>query len=191
MNSFNKLCVFCGSSYGVNEDYKRNAIILGKQLADQQIELVYGGGNVGLMGELSRTVLEHNGRVTGVIPKKIHKNVSHIDLTELIIVENMHERKAKMYELADGFIALPGGMGTLEELAEVITWYQIGYHAKPIGILNVNGFYDGLHHLFLHMIGEGFLKPEYIQNVIIDSDPISLINKMQQQEMKEIDKWTI
>jgi len=191
MNKFNKICVFCGSSFGINESYKQNAIKLGIQLAIQKIELVYGGGNVGLMGELSRTVLEHNGRVTGVIPQKIYENVNHVDLTELIVVEHMHERKAKMYELADGFIALPGGIGTLEELAEVITWYQIGYHAKPIGILNVNGFYDSLQNLFSHMIQEGFLKPEYIQNVVIESDPECLIKKMKEHEMKAIDKWSI
>jgi uncharacterized protein (TIGR00730 family) len=190
MNSFKKLCVFCGSSFGVNDVYKEGAIALGKILAARNIELVYGGGNVGLMGELARTVLENNGRVTGVIPKKIHENVQHVELSELIVVENMHERKAMMYDLADAFIALPGGIGTLEELAEVMTWYQIGYHYKPIGILNTNEFYNNLQFMLSHMVAEGFLKTEFIDKIVTDEQPASLVEKMLQQEMNYIDKWS-
>ena len=190
LNSFKRLCVFCGSSFGENEVYKVGAIALGKTLAEHNIELIYGGGNVGLMGELARTVLENNGRVTGVIPKKIHDNVQHVELSELIVVENMHERKAKMYDLADAFIALPGGIGTLEELAEVMTWYQIGYHYKPIGILNTNEYYNHLQFMLSHMVAEGFLKTEFIDKIVTDEHPASLVEKMAQQEMKYIDKWS-
>ncbi len=182
--------MFCGSSLGNTEIYKEKAILLGKYLAENDIELIYGGGNVGIMGELSRAVLAANGRVTGVIPKVIYENVDHVELTDLIIVNHMHERKAKMYELADGFIALPGGIGTLEELAEVMTWYQIGYHAKPIGIYNVNGFYDGLHSVFNHMVAEGFLKVDYIQNIVTNDNPETLLEQMAKQEMKLTNKWS-
>nr|WP_139365043.1 TIGR00730 family Rossman fold protein [Litchfieldia alkalitelluris] len=190
MGVMKRVCVFCGSSMGASTIYKEQATQLGKLLATKNIELVYGGGNVGIMGELSRTVLEHGGRVTGVIPKVIYENVHHVELTDLIVVENMHERKAKMYELADGFIALPGGIGTLEELAEVMTWYQIGYHAKPIGIFNVNQFFNGLHTFFDHMVNEGFLKKVYIEHIITEMDPHSLLDAMEKQEMKLINKWS-
>lgn len=190
MGELKKLCVFCGSSLGASEEYKMKAVQLGRLLADKGIELIYGGGNVGIMGELSRAVLENGGRVTGVIPQVIYENVNHIELTELIIVNNMHERKAKMYDLADGFIALPGGIGTLEELAEVMTWYQIGYHAKPIGIYNVNGYYEGLLTFLEHSITEGFLKREYIDHLITEDEPTTLLEKMEKQEMKLINKWS-
>ncbi|MBD8070799.1 TIGR00730 family Rossman fold protein [Bacillus sp. PS06] len=190
MGKLKKLCVFCGSSLGVSETYKTKAIELGKLIAEKDIELIYGGGNAGIMGELSRAVLAHGGKVTGVIPKVIYENVNHVELTELIIVDNMHERKAKMYDLADGFIALPGGIGTLEELAEILTWYQIGYHAKPIGIYNVNGFYNSLHSFLNHTISEGFLKQEYIHHIITEDEPTILLEKMDHQEMKLISKWS-
>lgn len=190
MGIMKSVCVFCGSSMGASTIYKEQANQLGKLLANKEIELIYGGGNVGIMGELSRAVLEHGGKVTGVIPKVIYENVHHVELTELIVVENMHERKAKMYELADGFIALPGGIGTLEELAEVMTWYQIGYHAKPIGIFNVNQFFNGLHTFLNHMVDEGFLRKAYIENMITELDPSILLEKMEKQEMKLINKWS-
>ncbi|WP_325168893.1 TIGR00730 family Rossman fold protein [Cytobacillus luteolus] len=185
-----KICIFCGSSFGNSSIYQEKVNELGTILAKRNVELVYGGGNVGLMGEISRSVLAHGGRVTGVIPEVIYQNVEHIELTELFVVKDMHERKAKMYDLSDGFIALPGGIGTLEELAEVMTWYQIGYHQKPIGIYNVNGFYDGLLDTFKHMINEGFLKKEYIDSLVISDDPDSLLEKMSNQEMNSINKWT-
>ncbi|MFC4322406.1 LOG family protein [Litchfieldia salsa] len=190
MGELKKLCVFCGSSLGTSGEYKEKAIQLGTLLAYKGIELIYGGGNVGIMGELSRAVLENGGRVTGVIPQVIYEKVDHVELTELIVVNNMHERKAKMYDLADGFIALPGGIGTLEELAEVMTWYQIGYHAKPIGIYNVNGYYDSLLTFLEHSIQEGFLKREYLDSLITDDVPSSLLAKMEKQEMKLINKWS-
>ncbi len=189
MKPLKKICIFCGSSFGNSSIYREKVSELGTILAKKNIELVYGGGNVGLMGEISRSVLAHGGRVTGVIPEIIYQNVEHIELTELFVVKDMHERKAKMYELSDGFIALPGGIGTLEELAEVMTWYQIGYHQKPIGIYNVNGFYDGLVDTFNHMIREGFLKKEYVDSLVISDDSESILEKMSNQEMNSINKW--
>ncbi|MBM7662382.1 uncharacterized protein (TIGR00730 family) [Bacillus mesophilus] len=189
MNNIKSICVFCGSSTGAHPNYIEQAKKLGAFLAENDIELIYGGGNVGVMGEISRTVMSHGGKVTGVIPKLIHERVDHVDLTNLHIVENMHERKAKMYELSDGFIALPGGIGTLEELAEVMTWYQIGYHGKPIALFNINQFYDKFIDLLQHMVGEGFLKKDYLSSLILDSNPEVLLEKMNAFEGQKIDKW--
>lgn len=188
-NSLKRICVFCGSSLGKNIEYRNEAKNLGKVMALKKIDLVYGGGNVGLMGELARSVLHNNGKVTGVIPKKLYDMVDHIELSDLHIVNDMHERKAKMYELADGFIALPGGIGTLEELAEVFTWYQLGYHLKPIGILNVNNFFEGLVRFLEHMVAEGFLKEEHRDILIVDKNPEALIGKMFDHKAINIDKW--
>ncbi|TLS36084.1 TIGR00730 family Rossman fold protein [Pseudalkalibacillus caeni] len=188
-NQLKKLCVFCGSSPGKSEIYMEKVKLLGNEFASQNIALVYGGGNVGLMGEISRAVLEDGGNVTGVIPKKIYENVEHVELTELFVVDTMHERKAKMYEIADGFIAMPGGVGTLEELAEVITWYQLGYHNKPVGLYNIDGYYEGLLDLFEHMIEEGFMKRQNIQSIIVDDDPVQLLRKMENVQVQNIDKY--
>jgi uncharacterized protein (TIGR00730 family) len=182
--------VFCGSSKGNHPDYLTHAKELGKLLAKQHIELIYGGGNVGVMGELSRAAIDQGGKVTGIIPKKIHEMVDHIELTNLHIVENMHERKAMMYELSNGFIALPGGIGTLEELAEVMTWYQIGYHNKPIALFNVNNFYDPFVNLLHHMVEEGFLKKDYLKSIIIESELSTLLEKMQAHDATFVDKWS-
>ncbi|MBM6616842.1 TIGR00730 family Rossman fold protein [Bacillus suaedaesalsae] len=190
MSTLKNLCVFMGSSEGNHPDYVAQAKELGMHLAEKNIELIYGGGNVGIMGELSRSVLSNGGKVTGVIPKKIYDMVEHVDLTHLHIVEHMHERKAKMYELADGFIALPGGIGTLEEVAEVMTWFQIGYHSKPIGLFNVQQFYTPLLHLLEHMIKEGFLKKEFLQNVIIEDNFVTLLQKMNDLQTTFVDKWS-
>ncbi|WHH61485.1 TIGR00730 family Rossman fold protein [Petroclostridium sp. X23] len=187
--SLSKICIFCGSSFGKNTQYKEQAQKLGKHLALNNIELVYGGGNVGLMGELARSVLEGEGKVTGVIPKKLYDMVDHVELTELHIVDNMHQRKAKMYDLADGFIALPGGIGTLEELAEVFTWYQLGYHQKPVGILNINNFFDSLMKFLGHMTHEGFLKHEHEEKLIIANTAEELIDKMLHHQAVKLDKW--
>ncbi|GAE28467.1 lysine decarboxylase family [Halalkalibacter wakoensis JCM 9140] len=187
---FHNLCVFCGSSFGNDPSYIEEVHTFGKTLVQEKINLVYGGGNNGLMGELARYVLERNGEVVGVIPKKIHENVEHLELTELIIVEDMHERKAKMYERADGFIALPGGIGTIEELAESLTWQQIGYHEKPIGILNSNGFYDPLLTLLKHMAEQGFLKENFLENLIISDDAQTLLQAMKQFKPISVNKWS-
>lgn len=186
-----KICVFCGSSFGKNGKYIDDVKLLGTTLAAHDMELVYGGGNIGIMGELARSVLEKNGKVTGIIPKKIYENVQHVELTNLIIVEHMHERKAKMYEHADAFIALPGGIGTLEELAEVMTWQQIGYHAKPIALLNMHGYYNGFIDLLSHMEEEGFLNRQYIDNLVIESNPVLLLDQLAKKEISKVNKWGV
>ncbi|WP_332628884.1 TIGR00730 family Rossman fold protein [Halalkalibacter flavus] len=186
---FKNICVFCGSSFGTRPGYVEDVHTFAQALVTRNINLVYGGGNHGLMGELARYVLERKGEVVGVIPKKIHENVQHIELTDLIIVDDMHQRKAKMYELADGFIALPGGIGTIEELAESLTWQQIGYHQKPIGILNPNGFYDKLLSLLEHMTNEGFLKANFLENIIISDCPEELLQKMENFKPAYVSKW--
>jgi uncharacterized protein (TIGR00730 family) len=190
MKKFKSICVFCGSSKGNHVDYIKEANQLGVKLAHHGIDLIYGGGNIGVMGEISRSVLQNGGNSIGVIPKKIFDRVEQIELTELFVVEDMHERKAKMYELADGFIALPGGIGTLEELAEVMTWFQIGYHNKPIALFNINHFYDPFVRLLQHMVGEGFLKEEYLTSLIVESNLDILLEKMEKHEAEVIDKWT-
>jgi uncharacterized protein (TIGR00730 family) len=190
MKNLKSICVFCGSSKGNHPEYINQAKQLGTLLAKQDIELIYGGGNVGVMGEVSRAVMENGGKVTGIIPKKLHEMVDHIELTNLHIVEDMHQRKAKMYELSDGFIALPGGIGTLEELAEVMTWYQIGYHNKPIALFNVNKFYNPFVQLLHHMVEEGFLKKEYLTSIIVEDKLNTLLEKMNGHDVTLGDKWS-
>lgn len=175
-----RLTVFCGSSNGASETYKEGAIQLGKELARRGITLVYGGSSIGIMGTVADTVLESGGQVIGVIPKMLEeKEISHPNLTELIIVQSMHERKAKMVELAEGFIALPGGMGTLEEFFEVLTWAQLGLHQKPCGILNINHYYDLLISFLDHINEQQFLQDKFRSMVLIDSHPDHLIEKFE------------
>lgn len=157
-----KIAVFCGSSDGISMEYKEAAKRLGEELARHNIGLVYGGASVGVMGAVADAVLENGGHVTGIMPRFLEeREISHKGLTELIVVESMHDRKAKMAELADGFIMLPGGPGTLEEFFEIFTWAQLGLHQKPFGFLNVNRYYDPLLTLFDHMVKEGFLQEKY------------------------------
>jgi uncharacterized protein (TIGR00730 family) len=185
-----KLCVFCGSSIGKNPKYRINAQLLADKLVEKNIDLVYGGGNVGIMGILASRMIEKKGNVFGIIPEKIHSMVKHIEITELLITKDMHARKAKMYELSDGFIALPGGIGTLEELSEILTWYQLGYHQKPIAILNIDGFYDSLINFLENMISEGFLRKEQYECLIIDNNIDSILNKMECHKSVILNKWT-
>lgn len=173
------IAVFCGSSLGASEAYKTGAILLGKELAKRGITLVYGGASVGIMGTVADTVLQAGGKVIGVIPTLLEsREISHKSLTELVVVETMHERKSKMMELADGFIALPGGPGTLEEFSEVFTWSQIGLHQKPCGILNTNHYYDLLISFFDHMNEQQFLQEHYRQAILVDSDATGLLDKL-------------
>lgn len=173
-----RLAVFCGSSIGASEAYKEGAIQLGNELARRGITLVYGGSSLGIMGTVANAVLESGGQVIGVIPKMLEdREIAHTNLTELIVVRSMHERKAKMVELADGFITLPGGMGTLEEFFEVLTWAQLGLHQKPCGILNINHYYDLLISFFNHMNEQQFLQDPYRSMALVDSNPGNLIDK--------------
>ncbi|MCM3670594.1 TIGR00730 family Rossman fold protein [Mesobacillus maritimus] len=173
-----RLAVYCGSSLGGSDAYKTGAIELGKELARREITLVYGGSSIGLMGILADTVLDHGGQAIGVIPRLLEeKEISHPNLTELYVVESMHERKAKMAELSDGFIVLPGGAGTLEEFFEVFTWGQIGIHQKPCGLLNIEKYYNPLLHLFDHMVEQKFLQEKFRSMVLVDDSPSRLINQ--------------
>lgn len=173
------ITVFCASSIGKNERYAETARAVGKMLADQDITLVYGGGRVGLMGVVADAALQSGGKVIGVIPRFLATaEIAHKGLTELMMVESMHQRKLKMSELCEGVIALPGGFGTLEELTEMLTWSQLRLHAKPIGILNVDGYYDHLQHLFDHMVREELLKPENRELALFDETPEGLLSKM-------------
>ena len=188
--NFRRICVFCGSNLGISRVYKDAAVTLGRLLAARGIELVYGGGNIGLMGVLADAVLESGGRVIGVIPESLMaKEVGHAGLRELHIVKSMHERKALMADLSDGFIAMPGGFGTFEEFCEIVTWSQLGIHAKPCGLLNVEGYYDPLLRLFDHAVREGFLREENRRLVLEDHDPEQLLGKMAQFHARVVGKW--
>ncbi len=177
------IAVYCGSSLGASEMYKEQAILLGKFLAKNNITLIYGGASVGIMGTIADAILSEGGSAIGVIPTFLEKReIAHKDLTELIRVDNMHERKAKMMALADGFIALPGGPGTLEEFFEVFTWNQIGLLQKPCGILNINGYYNKLIELFDHMVVENFLQERSRNVFYVDENYERLWDKMQTYE---------
>lgn len=173
------ICVFCGSRLGSKAIYREVATSVGKLLAHQQLRLVYGGGNIGLMGAVADAVLASGGEVVGVIPNHLQeKEVGHAGLTELHVVNTMHERKALMANLADAFIALPGGFGTFEEFCEILTWAQLDLHHKPCGLLNVDHFYDPLLMLFDRAVDEGFLRPEYRSMVLTASDPDELLMRL-------------
>ncbi len=185
-----RVTVFCGSGKGTDEIYETQAKLLGATLAKQGIGLVYGGAKIGLMGAVADGALKENGNVTGVLPKFLSsKEIAHEDLTELIIVETMHERKTKMNDLCDGVISLPGGIGTMEEFFEMMTWAQLGLHQKPIGVLNVNGYYNALITMLQTMVDNGFLK-EKDQNMLLISDNINdLLTKMKNYKAAPTIKW--
>jgi uncharacterized protein (TIGR00730 family) len=185
-----RVTVFCGSSAGTDDIYAQQATLLGQTLAQKNIELVYGGANVGLMGAVANGALSAGGKVIGVLPQFLKtKEIAHEQLTELILVETMHERKAKMNELSDGVIALPGGFGTMEELFEMLTWSQLGLHKKPIGLLNTNGFYDAMNVLTQTMVSKGFLKESY-QQMLLTSDKVDdLLAQMESYVAPVVGKW--
>ena len=190
MNRLDSICVFCGSSPGNDPKLLAEAEQLGKTLAIQQIKLVYGGAKIGVMGAVANGVLKNNGSAIGVIPDFLKKKeVVHLGLTELITTRNMHERKLQMHELSDGFVTLPGGFGTLEELFEIITWAQLGLHQKPIGLLNINGFYDHLLAMLQNMVDAQLLKPENMELLIVDSSINKLLEKMYKFEPSNTPKW--
>lgn len=184
------ITVFCGSSFGSDDLYKGQATLLGQTLAKQNIQLIYGGANVGLMGAVADGVLKEGGKAIGVLPHFLQsKEIAHQNLTELILVETMHERKTKMNDLCDGVIVLPGGYGTLEEFFEMITWAQLGLHKKPIAILNIDGFYDDLIKLVQKMVDKGFLK-QINQEMLLVSDSIDeLLEKMRNYHAPIVGKW--
>ncbi|WP_222538134.1 TIGR00730 family Rossman fold protein [Pedobacter polysacchareus] len=185
-----RITVFCGSSFGTEQEFETQAYLLGRTLAARNIGLVYGGANVGLMGTVADGAIENKGTVIGVLPRFLqNKEIAHQGLTELILVETMHERKTKMNELSDGVIALPGGFGTLEELFEMLTWAQLGLHKKPIAILNINGFYDELLALVETMVKKGFLKPVNQQMLLISDHIDDLLHKMTNYEAPAVGKW--
>ncbi|WP_149244163.1 TIGR00730 family Rossman fold protein [Dyadobacter sp. 32] len=185
-----KVAVFCGSSFGHDESFSVQATLLGQTLASRNIELVYGGAKVGLMGAVADGVLSAGGKVTGVLPHFLRlKEIAHTELTELILVESMHERKTKMNELCDGVIALAGGFGTLEELFEMLTWAQLGLHKKPIGILNTDGFYDPLITMIQTMVDKGFLKATNQEMLLVGTSVDDILDKMTNYIAPTVGKW--
>ena len=190
MELIKNICVYCGSSLGKSPEYANAARALAKELLARNMGLVYGGASVGIMGEIADTVLAGGGSVTGVIPQSlVDKEVSHDGLTELKAVGSMHERKAIMMEISDGFVALPGGLGTIEELFEVLTWSQLGFHKKPCGLLNIKHYYDSLSVFLDHAVDEQFVKPIHHQMLMIENDPSKLLNAMSDYHPPEGDKW--
>ncbi|MEN8250593.1 MAG: TIGR00730 family Rossman fold protein [Bacteroidota bacterium] len=190
MTKIKTVSVYCGSSLGKNKVYLDKAKALGTELHRQDLNLVYGGGNIGLMGVIANTVLQAGGKVTGILPRFLNKKeVGNLDIDKLILVNSMHERKQMISELSDAFIAMPGGYGTLEEVTEMLTWGQLGLIKKPIGLYNINGFYDLLLAQFDRMVEEGFLKPENRRMVLDDDDPEKLIEKLFAYEPISIPKW--
>lgn len=186
----NNIVIFCGSGEGYNEAYREAAYQLGSTLAQKGIGIVYGGARVGLMGALAEGALNNGGKITGVIPAFLQtKEIAHDGLTQLITVDTMHQRKLKMHDMSDGIITLPGGWGTMEELFEMLTWGQLGLHSKPVGLLNVNGYYDALKAFCDNMVQEGFLD-ECISKTLLMSDSIDdLLDQMDNYIPAEAPKW--
>ncbi|MGL4599702.1 MAG: TIGR00730 family Rossman fold protein [Bacteroidia bacterium] len=185
-----RIVVFCGSSSGTEKNYEKQAQELGALLAQKNIDLVYGGAKIGLMGAVADAVLAYQGNVIGVLPHFLSsKEIAHDQLSELILVESMHERKMKMNALSDGIIALPGGFGTLEELFEMLTWAQLGLHQKPIGLLNTDGYYNELLAFIQTMVDKGLLKKANQDMLLVDADPSILLQKMEAYQAPDVPKW--
>jgi uncharacterized protein (TIGR00730 family) len=183
-------CVFAGSSSGARPEYRETTRRLGDLLAERGHRLVYGGGSVGLMGALADTVLAGGGDVTGVIPEFLAtREIAHAGLTELLIVHSMHARKALMAERADAFLAIPGGLGTLDELFEMLTWAQLGLHAKPCGLLNVAGYYDGMIQFLDRAVHDGFVRGEHRDRLVVDSDVVRLLNRCESASICGCDSY--
>lgn len=185
-----RICVYCGSSLGKRSDYRKAAHLLAKEMVNRKIGLVYGGAGIGIMGQMADAVLALGGEAIGVIPQALAvKEVSHSSLTELKIVGSMHERKAMMTDLADGFIALPGGLGTLEELFEILTWAQLGFHQKPCGLLNISGYYNGLITFLDHAVDEAFIRPIHRSLLQVSDCPCQLLDAFAVFQPSITDKW--
>ncbi len=188
---FHRVCVFSGSRFGSDPAFKQAASELGATLAEHEIELVYGGGSVGLMGVIADSILSRGGRATGVIPEFLAtKELMHKGLSEVFVTQDMHTRKAKMAELSDAFIAMPGGLGTFEELFEMVTWAQLGVHEKPIGLLNTKGFYQPLLDMIEHTIDAGFIHDSHRQLLVAEQDPSRLLSRLQNQPALNFQKVT-
>ncbi|MBP6706860.1 MAG: TIGR00730 family Rossman fold protein [Achromobacter sp.] len=184
------LCVYCGSNPGNRPDYIEQARALARELVKRDIGLVYGGSVVGIMGEVANEVLAGGGRVIGVIPELLlKKEHAHRGLTELHLVQTMHERKAMMIDKADGFIALPGGAGTLEEFFEVWTWAQLNMHEKPCGLLNVAGYYDAMLQFLDHAVAESFIRPQHRDMLVVEQDPVALLDRYAAYQAPIVSKW--
>ncbi len=189
-----RVCVYCGSGVGGRPEYADAARMLGKVLVDQGLGLVFGGGRIGMMGVIARTVLEQGGDVTGVIPRSLHEmDLALTDVADMRIVADMHERKALMAELADAFIALPGGYGTIEELFEILTWAQLGFHRKPVGVLNVARYFDDLIRFVDHATVQEFIDPLHRDLLLVDQTPHGLLTKLAKYEPPRMDKveWVL
>jgi uncharacterized protein (TIGR00730 family) len=185
-----RLCVFCGSSVGANPAFADAARVLAAELARRRIGIVYGGGNVGLMGVVADAAIADGGEVIGVIPRGlVSRELAHQGISHLHVVDSMHQRKALMAELSDAFIALPGGFGTLEEFCEVVTWTQLGVHAKACGLLNIGGYYDGLLSFLAHALKEDFLRPTHFEIVVSGSDPLTLVDRVLDWRPPAVAKW--
>jgi uncharacterized protein (TIGR00730 family) len=185
-----RICVFCGTNPGSRPAYGIAARELGRILAEEGIDLVYGGASVGIMGELADAVQEHGGHVTGIIPQQlVEKEAAHTGIPNLIVVASMHQRKSQMADMSDGFIALPGGIGTLEGFFEVLTWAQLGIHSKPSGILNIEGYFDGLTGFLDHAVQEGFLTDIHRHAIIVETDPHRLLDRMRAYTAPEGEKF--
>lgn len=184
------ICVFCGAKVGRDDLYQRVATQLGQLLARRGQALVFGGGSVGLMGVIADAVLAEGGKVIGVIPAKLaNKELLHPDVSDMRVVPTMHARKALMAELSDAFIALPGGFGTFEELFEIVTWAQLGFHRKNIGLLNVGGYFDPLVRLVDHAIQDGFIKPNNRDLIVVEERPDLLLDRLAQHQMPQVKQW--
>ena len=190
MPRFHRLAVYCASSDAISERYRAAAVGLGHAMAERGIGLVFGGGRVGLMGAIANAVLEQGGEVIGVIPEKLQQlEVGHDGCNALHVVQTMHERKQMMMDLADGFIALPGGYGTLEELFEVVTWAQLNFHRKPVGLLNVDGFFDHLIAFLHHAVDEAFIRPELRKLISVSNDPSALLDQLNSATVPDLESW--
>ncbi len=190
MKQIKSLCVFCGANPGNDTAFLQAAQQLGQLLAQRGIQLVYGGASVGLMGAVADAALDAGGQVLGVIPQALwDKELAHAGLTQLHVVDSMHQRKAAMAEASDGFIALPGGIGTMEEFFEVMTWTQLGFHHKPCGLLNTNGYYDHLGGFLDHVVSQGFLKPAHRRLALMDTAPGALLEAMAAWSPPRTGKW--
>jgi uncharacterized protein (TIGR00730 family) len=184
-----KVCVYCGSNPGVNGIYAEEARRLGNTLVQYNLELVYGGAEVGLMGEVANAVLKAGGKVIGVLPQAFADKVSHRGLTELHLADSMHARKQMMFDLSDAFIALPGGFGTIEEFTELLTWAQLGFHAKPCGLMNVCGYYNPFLSFLDHAVSQGFIKQAHREMVFASEEPSALLEHFRSYVAPKTEKW--